>query len=358
MDKTALSLLLAAALTALGCSDENPLSTSSEPPAAKLTTSSTTAAGTANTRPVDAEGLTITRDPVSGQPEGPVKTRRFAISSRRAGDGRSGPVKPLLETVRGQLRLDQPVQFEGLELTWLTIEDSRCPEGVNCITAGKVDITLAAKIDDEESGQVDLSLDPGQKDEARALVGKYAVQLLAVDPYPVNGVETERTEYSATVLVELPPPPRNVTVSEEEAGGGLPGEEFGGSGEHPEVAAALAANQAKWNEAALTSYTFNQQRLCFCLVEFVQQVTVEVADDQIQSINYVESGEAVTDAFDFYLTVPGLFALIDDALKRNADNIDVEFDEVLGYPSRINIDYDFRIADEEVTYTSENLVAN
>ena len=52
-----------------------------------------------------------------------------------------------------------------------------------------------------------------------------------------------------------------------------------------------------------------------------------------------------------YLTIDGLFDLIQDAYDRNAHEVQVEFDPSRGYPTRIYIDYSEMIADEELGFT-------
>jgi len=53
-----------------------------------------------------------------------------------------------------------------------------------------------------------------------------------------------------------------------------------------------------------------------------------------------------------------MFALIQDAIDREADKITVTYDETLGYPTAINIDYSVMMADEEQSYTYSVKVVN
>ncbi len=57
----------------------------------------------------------------------------------------------------------------------------------------------------------------------------------------------------------------------------------------------------------------------------------------------------------FPKTIEELFKIIEDAIKRNADEILITYDPTLGYPTRVAIDYLKILADEEMTYTVENL---
>ena len=78
-------------------------------------------------------------------------------------------------------------------------EDSRCPEGVNCIQAGQVTVNLRI---DTGKGAVDTQAVTLKATEEQALLkwGNYDIILLAVNPYPVDGQPTEN--YSITLRVE------------------------------------------------------------------------------------------------------------------------------------------------------------
>ncbi|BBD59938.1 hypothetical protein NIES2109_27300 [Nostoc sp. HK-01] len=49
--------------------------------------------------------------------------------------------------------------------------------------------------------------------------------------------------------------------------------------------------------------------------------------------------------------------MIADAIARRADNIDVQYNRQLGYPTQISLDYSFQQADEELYLTIENFQA-
>ncbi len=52
-----------------------------------------------------------------------------------------------------------------------------------------------------------------------------------------------------------------------------------------------------------------------------------------------------------YLTIDGLFDLVQDVYDRKTYAVQVEFDPSRGYPTRIYIDYSEMIADEELGFT-------
>ena len=54
-------------------------------------------------------------------------------------------------------------------------------------------------------------------------------------------------------------------------------------------------------------------------------------------------------------TIEELFNIIEDAIKCNADEMQISYDPTLGYPTRVAIDYEKILVDEEITYTVTNL---
>lgn len=51
------------------------------------------------------------------------------------------------------------------------------------------------------------------------------------------------------------------------------------------------------------------------------------------------------------MTVEDAFALIQDAIDREADRIDVTYNATYGFPTVMNLDYSIMMADEEQYYT-------
>ena len=57
------------------------------------------------------------------------------------------------------------------------------------------------------------------------------------------------------------------------------------------------------------------------------------------------------------MTVGDLFDLLEEAYDRGAVTVNVTFDSEAGYPTELYIDYDQRMADEEIGYTVTDLDA-
>jgi hypothetical protein len=113
----------------------------------------------------------------------------------------------------------------------------------------------------------------------------------------------------------------------------------------------LRAAQARWERSGIESYEITVRRLCFC--GFVEPVRVRVIDGIIVSRTVVPSGEPVPHTHAAYIPdVPGLFAIVEEAAV-GADELDVTFDAVYGFPTEISIDGDETAVDDEVVFRTE-----
>ncbi len=97
-----------------------------------------------------------------------------------------------------ELRLRVPVRLDGFELEWLRFEDSRCPIGVNCAWAGEARVTLVVREPGAEPREVELGLPPRSEDPP-VHAGGHALELVAVEPYPVHPVEVADEDRLARV---------------------------------------------------------------------------------------------------------------------------------------------------------------
>jgi hypothetical protein len=114
---------------------------------------------------------------------------------------------------------------------------------------------------------------------------------------------------------------------------------------------------ALWAATSASEYTFEFNSVCFCIREWVSPVSLSVSGGEVVSAMFVESGEPVTDANQLasYVTIEGLFQLLQDAIDQSAESIQVEFHPTDGYPVSAFIDYDARMADEERGFSAANL---
>jgi hypothetical protein len=102
-----------------------------------------------------------------------------------------------------ELKMNQSVQLEGgdLKLTFTGVpEDSRCPEGVNCIQEGQARVSLVATTGGE-SKPVLIAQKPSQKIVSQA-IGNYTLQLVMVKPYPKQGLIILPEDYVLTMNIK------------------------------------------------------------------------------------------------------------------------------------------------------------
>ncbi|WP_392535502.1 DUF6174 domain-containing protein [Nostoc sp. C117] len=117
----------------------------------------------------------------------------------------------------------------------------------------------------------------------------------------------------------------------------------------------LNFNRRLWNQQNISNYRYTFSNGCFCTPEARGPVVIEVRNGKIK-ITSVATGKPVENPqfFENYNTIPKLFNVIQDAINRKAYNLDLEYSPKLGYPTKINIDYNSQIADEEIYLTIEN----
>ena len=112
----------------------------------------------------------------------------------------------------------------------------------------------------------------------------------------------------------------------------------------------LSEQRALWEALGLEDYTYDVQRVCFCA--FREGVRVTVVEGFVTGAVDIDTGDVLEPhEVQWYLTIDGLFDLLQNAYDQNAHDVQVEFDASRGYPTRIYIDYSEMIADEELGFT-------
>ena len=126
----------------------------------------------------------------------------------------------------------------------------------------------------------------------------------------------------------------------------------------------LEINEDKWDltYAGGCGYTMKFRRSCFCMPEYLGPFLVVVsADDEVANAIYLEgsSGElagtyTATEEMNL-ITISDAFDEIQKALEQNASDLTVIYNQEMGYPSSVSIDWEFMIADEETYFTIANV---
>ncbi len=121
--------------------------------------------------------------------------------------------------------------------------------------------------------------------------------------------------------------------------------------------AELERSWRNWQLNGGASYSYVQQRLCFCTTDAIAAVRISVRNGLVTERRRLDDNLPVsTELASIWGTVDDLFHLIDEALNVRAASLLVTYDRQYGYPTHIAIDYSTSIADEEITITASGLV--
>lgn len=102
----------------------------------------------------------------------------------------------------------------------------------------------------------------------------------------------------------------------------------------------LRRNIERWEARGHSSYEVVLERgPCECLPDMIVPIRLTVRDNEIESVINLHTGDAVSREPYHAMKVEELFAVIEGALTQNAYRVAVIYDDVLGYPRSILIDY-------------------
>ncbi len=117
-------------------------------------------------------------------------------------------------------------------------------------------------------------------------------------------------------------------------------------------ASALAAARARWQAAGLSSYEYGYRKFCECHPDTPPETVVTVRNGAVTNVRhrpvgYPEEVPGDPTRFKYYWTVEGLFDLVQAAESRGA-TVRASYDDELGYPTQIYIDYDANFIGDEL----------
>ncbi len=128
----------------------------------------------------------------------------------------------------------------------------------------------------------------------------------------------------------------------------------------------VTTNLEKWQNSKAENYTITIDRLCYCPQGFYP-ANVVVEKDTVKHALNPDTNEPIpidsltnsniTVYSELYPTVNELFEIIKDALQRDAEKLDVTYNDEIGYPEKIDIDYSRGVADDEITYIISDYAA-
>jgi Family of unknown function (DUF6174) len=118
----------------------------------------------------------------------------------------------------------------------------------------------------------------------------------------------------------------------------------------PNEALLLSAARAQWEQRGFTDYTFVARHGCFCTPEQVGPVRITVRGGVLVSAALIETGDAVDLAY--WFTIEQLFDRIPESAKyEGVEDVRVEYDPTLGFPSSVQVRYGEDHLDAGDTYT-------
>lgn len=113
--------------------------------------------------------------------------------------------------------------------------------------------------------------------------------------------------------------------------------------------------RTQWDGKNVSSYTYILELQCFCApASQLAPVLVTVQNGAVASVQYWDSDPAdrtpaPASIFGAYDTVDELFDFVGDAIRRDADVLQVGYDAEYGFPNIVNVDYESG-GDEQVLF--------
>ena len=112
----------------------------------------------------------------------------------------------------------------------------------------------------------------------------------------------------------------------------------------------------KWS-AQSQNYQVSFQQSCYCMPDNIRPMRVTVRENKIVSAVFEDDQSIVPDnIIKDLMTIDTIFQVIVDAEAKPAHRFDVEFDRQNYFPLTVDIDYDSRIADDEIRWQLSRLV--
>jgi hypothetical protein len=113
----------------------------------------------------------------------------------------------------------------------------------------------------------------------------------------------------------------------------------------------IAVHRAIWESRRPSSYAYELERWCDCPKEEQGPVRVKVEGTVVVERRYAATGGAVpASLYSAFPSVDGLFDLLTDAAKRGPWSVNVSWDEELGYPRDLYVDFEANVINDELSY--------
>ena len=114
----------------------------------------------------------------------------------------------------------------------------------------------------------------------------------------------------------------------------------------------LTANRGLWEATGIASYEYRYEKTCDCHRDTPAETIVTVENSLVVGVrydrdDYLHEIPVAEDNYQWFRTIDDLFTLV-AAASHNAVTLRVAYDQELGYPVYIYIDYDHAMLGEEV----------
>jgi len=112
----------------------------------------------------------------------------------------------------------------------------------------------------------------------------------------------------------------------------------------------LGKARARWEAHGSQFYSFTFQRGCFCPPAITRPVRIEVWDGVVVSAVDPDTGDPLDPPQEGFPTIDDLFDEIQESIDREADEIQATYDEDLGYPVNVFVDWIINAIDDEMSF--------
>lgn len=115
----------------------------------------------------------------------------------------------------------------------------------------------------------------------------------------------------------------------------------------------LQRHRAQWQADGPKSYVYGYNKYCDCHPTDPPETVVTVANGEVTRVYHLLAGSsrevpARAGSLELYWTIDDLFDLIDSAMSAGAAATRVRYDDTLGYPVSIYVDYDSDLVGDEL----------
>lgn len=117
------------------------------------------------------------------------------------------------------------------------------------------------------------------------------------------------------------------------------------------VASELERNRELWDSQNIADSEYRLQLACFCPPDVTSEVMVTVSSGETMKVTYTDGVPVTSPTFEKFNTVDKLFDYIDNAYEEGAFEVRVTYDEDLGIPMDVHVDFIENAVDEELGFT-------